>query len=60
MPKCPRCGRKAPNKDAWQCDKCMKKFNTFITHGVCPNCGKVFQTTQCGKCKNWSRHEDWY
>jgi predicted amidophosphoribosyltransferase len=56
---CPRCDwRPAPNI-RWVCT-CGHEWHTFDTHGVCPNCGKVWTQTQCMVCANWSDHEEWY
>ncbi len=30
------------------------------TCGVCPQCGKNWEDTQCLTCQSWSRHADWY
>lgn len=39
---------------------CGCGWNTFDTGGVCPQCGKYWEDTQCLACGAWSRHADWY
>jgi hypothetical protein len=57
--RCPRCGWEPGKADRWSCD-CGFAWNTFETGGVCPGCGRVWERTQCPRCLQWSRHEDWY
>jgi hypothetical protein len=57
--RCPRCGWEPRRSDRWSCT-CGCIWNTFETRGRCPACGKAWQETQCLRCFQWSRHEDWY
>src|SRR5690242_1828853 len=57
--RCPRCRWQPRQRDRWACI-CGHAWNTFDTGGVCPECGKAWQNTQCLRCHLWSRHEDWY
>lgn len=58
---CPIC-RWQPTADArWICQPgCDHCWNTFDTHGRCPQCGKVWRNTRCLVCLEWSKHEHWY
>ena len=61
---CPKCDWRPGPDDWWRCT-CGCVWNTFETHGICPDCGKAWAETQCtsasrGGCKQWSDHEDWY
>ena len=61
---CPKCGWKPKASSKWSCD-CGHRWNTFETHGRCPNCTKNWRETQChgseaGGCSEWSDHLDWY
>ncbi len=59
---CPRCGYEPQPYDRWMCNPngCGQHFDTFLTHGQCPNCFRVFKYTKCPLCRDWSLHEDWY
>jgi hypothetical protein len=58
---CPKCGWVPHPADQWMCRPgCGCVWNTFDTCGVCPQCGKNWEDTQCPACQNWSRHADWY
>ncbi len=59
---CPRCDWRPQPSDRWTCS-CGYVWHTFDTHGVCPDCGKVWTETQCvvrRGCGQWSDHDDWY
>ena len=56
---CPKCDWRPDAACLWQC-LCGHCWNTFLTHGVCPACGKAWKQTQCQRCIQWSDHEDWY
>jgi hypothetical protein len=61
---CPKCDWRHDGLTHWTCT-CGHEWDTFATHGVCPNCGKVWTMTRCvgagyGGCSQWSDHEDWY
>jgi len=47
---CPSCQQPPPLGPLWRCAKCLKPFDTFETHSVCPHCGTVFPITQCLDC----------
>jgi len=57
--RCPRCGWEPSRDDLWMCS-CLHSWNTFETGGVCPACDLRWTETQCLRCAEWSRHEDWY
>jgi hypothetical protein len=57
--RCPQCRWQPGRGDRWSCD-CSHTWNTFDTRGVCPACGRVWTETQCPRCLEWSRHDDWY
>ncbi len=56
---CPKCRWVPKPSDRWMCI-CHCVWNTFDTCGVCPQCGKNWEETQCLTCFQWSRHEAWY
>jgi hypothetical protein len=59
---CPRCDWQPTPDFKWNCT-CGHHWHTFETHGVCPNCGKVWKMTKCpvGEgCGQWTDHEEWY
>lgn len=56
---CPKCGFSPSPSIFWKCS-CGHKWHAFATRGVCPECSKVWQDTQCLRCGIWSPHEDWY
>lgn len=56
---CPSC-RQPPVLGAyWRCAKCLKPFDTFETHAVCPHCGTQFPVTQCLDCGNANPLSEW-
>jgi hypothetical protein len=57
--RCPRCAWQPRQHDRWSC-LCGHQWNTFDTGGVCPECGKLWEQTQCLRCHEWSRHDTWY
>lgn len=57
--RCPLCGWTPRSTDRWGCI-CGCMWNTFETHGRCPDCGQQWLKTQCLACGRWSPHEDWY
>lgn len=58
---CPKCRWVPPPSHLWQCEPaCGCLWHTFQTAGVCPQCGKHWEDTQCPKCRSWSPHADWY
>lgn len=58
---CPKCKYVPSPSDFWVCEPaCGWMWHTFDTCGVCPQCGKNWEDTQCPKCTDWSRHADWY
>ena len=61
MIRCPKCGWEPRKHDLWVCDDdCGCEWNTFDTGRKCPDCGKLWQDTQCRRCGKWSPHLDWY
>lgn len=58
---CPKCAYRPQPSDSWMCAVgCGCIWNTFETCGVCPQCGKNWEDTQCLACWQWSPHKDWY
>lgn len=58
---CPKCRYEPTPTDLWSCEPaCGCLWHTFDTCGVCPQCGKNWEDTQCPACHAWSRHADWY
>ena len=57
--RCPRCAWEPGRDDRWMCS-CLHVWNTFDTRGVCPACGHEWSETQCLRCGEWSKHDDWY
>ena len=58
---CPRCEYVPKRADVWSCEAaCGCEWHTFDTHGECPNCGKIWEETQCLSCQLWSPHKEWY
>lgn len=57
--RCPKCRWRPRKQDLWSCT-CGCSWNTFDTRGVCPQCFRAWEHTQCLGCQQWSRHEDWY
>jgi Zn-dependent protease len=56
---CPVCRLAPPQGPFWGCGKCGKPFDTFETHGVCPNCGTQFSVTSCPECANLRPIAEW-
>jgi len=49
---CPKCKWEPRQEDQWICRPgCSCVWNTFDTCGVCPDCGKVYEWTQCLACQ---------
>jgi hypothetical protein len=57
--RCPKCGWEPRREDRWAC-RCGCVWNTFETHGCCPDCQYQWRDTQCPHCHAWSPHDDWY
>ncbi|MGH9320706.1 MAG: hypothetical protein ACRD21_10115 [Vicinamibacteria bacterium] len=57
--RCPKCGWEPRRDSLWSCS-CFHAWNTFDTRGLCPECGRKWVETQCPRCHEWSRHEEWY
>ena len=56
---CPKCSWSPAEGDRWGCG-CGCFWNTFDTCGICPQCGRKWEQTQCGECERWSPHAEWY
>lgn len=58
---CPKCQWEPEESSRWECT-CRCVWNTFDTGGVCPDCGKAWEATQCLSlaCLRRSPHRDWY
>ena len=47
---CPSCKSAPLLGPNWICGQCTKPFDTFETHGVCPNCSAQYPVTTCPEC----------
>ena len=47
---CPECKQAPVLGPVWRCARCLKAFDTFETHAVCPHCGAEFAVTRCFDC----------
>lgn len=47
---CPHCKASPPAGNYWGCGRCRAAFDIFATHGVCPNCGTIFNDSTCMEC----------
>ena len=47
---CPNCKKPPPAGNFWLCGYCKQPFDMFAARGVCPNCGMIFNATQCMEC----------
>jgi Zn-dependent protease/predicted RNA-binding Zn-ribbon protein involved in translation (DUF1610 family) len=47
---CPNCKKPPPVGNFWVCGHCKRPFDMFATHGVCPNCGMIFNVARCMEC----------
>jgi Zn-dependent protease len=56
---CPVCQTAPPQGALWRCGKCGNSFDTFVTQGVCPNCGTQFAATSCPECSNVRPMSEW-
>jgi hypothetical protein len=56
---CPKCDFRPSQYVFWNCS-CGHEWHPFATRGVCPECSKCWQDTQCPRCGIWSPHVDWY
>jgi Zn-dependent protease len=57
---CPVCRTAPPLGNLWRCSNCGTGFDTFATHGVCPNCASQFAATRCLDCGRMSPINQWY
>jgi hypothetical protein len=56
---CPKCAWVPLKSSQWTCS-CGHLWNTFDTHGKCPNCNRQWAETACHSCEQMSPHEAWY
>ncbi len=56
---CPVCHQPPVAGPFWRCARCLKTFDIFDTHGLCPNCSAEFPTTQCLDCGNSRPINEW-
>jgi len=56
---CPVCKIAPPRGPFWICGKCRKPFDTFDTHGFCPNCGVEYSVTYCPECGSLRPMSEW-
>jgi len=47
---CPSCKAAPPMGSFWICPPCKKRFDTFLTQAVCPQCAQQFPETTCTEC----------
>src|SRR5439155_17938296 len=55
---CPGCGESPPAGPFWGC-QCGARFDTFDYAGICPRCGKPFETTVCPPCGQRFAYSQW-
>ena len=55
---CPGCGESPPAGPFWGCD-CGARFDTFAYGGICPRCGRPFETTMCLHCAQSFPYAQW-
>lgn len=56
---CPSCKAMPLQGAFWKCEKCQKRFDTFLAGGVCPYCGHQDATTQCAECGRFYPFREW-
>jgi Zn-dependent protease len=56
---CPNCRTAPPIGALWRCSQCSQLFDTFETHGVCPNCSARYSTATCLDCQTASSMDAW-
>jgi Zn-dependent protease len=56
---CPACKTAPPAGLFWTCGRCQARFDTFVTHAVCPQCGTQFSVTHCAQCGTASPIDQW-
>jgi Zn-dependent protease len=56
---CPWCKSEPPLGEFWKCAKCGASFDTFQTHGVCPNCSTQYPVTHCLDCRRAFPINEW-
>jgi Zn-dependent protease len=55
---CPGCAESPPAGPFWGC-QCGARFDAFDHAGICPHCGKPFETTVCPHCGRRFAYSDW-
>jgi Zn-dependent protease len=56
---CPSCKTAPPAGDYWVCNRCGRKFDTFQTQAVCPQCRATFGVTRCAECGKSNPMSQW-
>jgi len=56
---CPACKTAPPIGEFWKCGNCGRSFDTFQTHGVCPQCGMQYPLTRCMECGEGRSMGEW-
>ena len=56
---CPWCKAAPPVGEFWRCGQCNQSFDTFQTHGACPQCRAQFAVTRCLDCGHPNPMSDW-
>ena len=58
--RCPSCDAHPLQGDFWQCNQCGTRFDTFVSHGICPACSERFFKTTCPECLQTHHVDDWF
>ncbi len=56
---CPSCTAAPPVGNFWMCGQCRKRFDTFQTQAICPNCATQFAVTACLDCGRQRPMSEW-
>ncbi len=56
---CPECKSSPPIGEFWVCTRCHKRFDTFQTQAVCPQCATPFAETACLDCGRRRPLSEW-
>jgi Zn-dependent protease len=56
---CPACKSPPLIGEYWICNRCRRKFDTFVSKAVCPQCGAQFAETRCFDCGRSHPMNDW-
>jgi Zn-dependent protease len=56
---CPACRTAPPVGEFWQCGRCGRGFDTFLTNANCPHCGVQYGVTPCLNCGESRSISEW-